>query len=239
MSSPSCSRRSFMRLCGTAAAAAAGAGLAGELQATAPVRLVWADGSPVTAKTLQARTEYLFFYPYRSTPCFLLRLSSPAPGVDLNTENGHRYRWQGGSGPDRSLVAYSAICAHKLTHPSKAVSFIGYRPDPVGYLDPGNQFVRRGDVIQCCSEHSIYNPAEGARVLSGPAPQPLAAVDLRESEGGLEVAGVYGGRLFERFFERFGFRLGMDFGDPAYREPVAGEAQLMLTEDYTLQRIQC
>jgi len=33
-------------------------------------------------------------------------------------------------------------------------------------------------VIHCCSEHSQYDPAEGARVVAGPAPQPLAAILL-------------------------------------------------------------
>ena len=33
-------------------------------------------------------------------------------------------------------------------------------------------------VIHCCADHSVYDPAEGARVVSGPAPQPLAAILL-------------------------------------------------------------
>jgi hypothetical protein len=137
------------------------------------------------------------------------------------------------------LVAFSAICAHRLTHPAKSVSFIGYRREPVGYLNDEQEVVQRAGVIQCCSEHSIYDPAAGAKVVSGPAAQPLAAVDLRLTADGLEAGGVYGGQLFERFFDEFGFRLGLEFGESSYRQPVGDRALVMRTEDYTRQRVQC
>ena len=76
-------------------------------------------------------------------------------------------------------------------------------------------------------------------MLSGPAPQPLATVDLRQVGNELQVEGVYGGGLFERFFENFGFRLGMEFGEPGYREPVTGHTVLMQTDQYTSQRVRC
>lgn len=228
-----------MRLCGSTAAAVAGAGLAGELQATQPVKLRWGDGKPVTWQTMEVETEYLFFYPYRSTPCFLLRLNTPAEPIHLATADGRRYRWQGGVGPNRSLVAFSAICAHRLTHPSKSVSFIGYRREPVGYLNKEHEVVQRAGIIQCCSEHSIYDPGAGARVISGPAAQPLAAVDMRLAAGELEVSGIYGGQLFDNFFEEFGFRLGLEFGERDYRQPIGDHAVVMRTEDYTRQRVQC
>ena len=34
----------------------------------------------------------------------------------------------GGIGRDKSVVSFSAICAHKLSHPSRNISFINYRP---------------------------------------------------------------------------------------------------------------
>ena len=239
MSNSSVSRRNFVRLCGSAAAAMASPSLAGELKPTRPVALQWSDGTPVTVASLVTDVEYLFFYPYYSTPCFLLRLSSPTAPVDLTTESGRLYRWRGGVGPDRSLVAFSAICAHRLTHPSKAVSFIGYRSDPVGILDQKGRLVRRAGVILCCSEHSIYDPAAGAKVISGPAGQPLAAVDLRDRVDVLEVMGVYGGQLFDRFFEHFGFRRALEFGEHRYQQPVLGESVVMRVEEYTRQQVRC
>ena len=37
-------------------------------------------------------------------------------------------------------------------------------------------------MIHCCSEHSEYDPATGARVLGGPAPQPLSAILLEHDK---------------------------------------------------------
>ena len=42
---------------------------------------------------------------------------------------------------------------------------------------------RRGSVIHCCADHSVYDPAAGARVVAGPAPQPLAGDRARARRG--------------------------------------------------------
>ena len=94
------------------------------------VRLLDADGGALTASRLAVNEEYLFFYPYVSTPCFLLRLEKPPAAAKLQTAAGDHYRWPGGAGSaseGASVVAFAAICAHKLSYPSKPVSFIGYR----------------------------------------------------------------------------------------------------------------
>ncbi|MEZ5740855.1 MAG: hypothetical protein R3E68_16275 [Burkholderiaceae bacterium] len=57
----------------------------------------------------------------------------------------------------------------------------------------------------------VADPAHGAAVLSGPAPQPLAAIDLAELDGVLVARGVYGGLLFDQYFERFGERLMLEY----------------------------
>jgi Rieske Fe-S protein len=203
------------------------------------VQLVDGHNRPLMIDSLQPEQEYIFFYPYVSTPCFLLDLGTATHPVELQTAGGRHYQWQGGTGPNASIVAFAAICAHKLSYPSKPVSFIGYRQQPIGFLDKkNNKIVQRSAVIQCCSEHSIYDPAEGARVLSGPAPQPLTSVALEEQGGELFVTGVYGGLVYDRFFERFGFRLELDFGEKA-RELVSGTAWVRTTQEFTQQRIQC
>ncbi len=204
------------------------------------VALVAEGGRPLGCGDLKREQEYVFHYPYATTPCFLIKLKAPAFGpVALETEDGDRYEWPGGVGPDRSVVSFSAICAHRMTHPSESVSFIGYRDRPVGYLTGENRVVRRAGVIQCCSEHSIYDPASGAKVLSGPAPQPLAAVELVIQDDQLFAQGVYGGALFERFFETFGFRLAVEFGEDKVRQPVQDQALVAPIERYTRNRISC
>ena len=235
-----------MKACGAALAALAGTSharpaLAGPRVSFSPAELVGADGIPLTCDALPRGQELVFNYPYETTPCFLIKLEQPTAGpVRLETENGEHYEWQGGVGPDRSVVAFCAICAHRMTHPTRQVSFIGYRrelgEDAASQLAPAPP----SGVIQCCSEQSIYDPANGARVLSGPAAQPLAAVDLRVADDGRLLAqGVYGGTLFDRFFEEFGFRLAMDFGEDNVRREVAGRSVALPIEQYTSNRVSC
>ena len=60
-------------------------------------------------------TNLIFHYPYAATPCFLLNLGRPLSlPAELKTAAAQPYRWPGGVGPQRSIVAYSAICAHQL-----------------------------------------------------------------------------------------------------------------------------
>ena len=139
----------------------------------ARVQLTDERGRPLNAASLVAGRNYIFHYPFESTPCFLLNLGKPTVrDVQLKTENGSAYQWAGGVGPNRSVVGYSAICAHRMSYPTPQISFISYREKSTAGA------AGRPNTIHCCSEHSQYDPAAGAKVLSGPAPQPLAAILL-------------------------------------------------------------
>ncbi|MGZ5083938.1 MAG: hypothetical protein ACXWHB_03480 [Usitatibacter sp.] len=231
-------RRHFVRICAGSAAGAAwvdtaqGAALAS--RSYRRVKLVDEAQQPVRIAQLRAGATYVFDYPYQATPAFLLRLDTPVtPGVLLKTEGGEAYPWQGGIGPDRAVVAYSAICAHKMTYPTKQVSFIGYRdaPSPVA---------GRGKVITCCSDRSVYDPAAGARVVSGPAPQPLATILLEYEPKADEVfaTGTFGGEMFAEFFRKYEFRLQLEMGNRA-RAAVDGTAVVRRLENYSTQWAQC
>ena len=175
-------RRKFLKLCAaTGALVAARPELLGrQARASTPLpasRLVDTGGRPLDPDSLEVGESYVFHYPFVTTPCFLINLGKPVGPVDgLKTEDGQQYRWPGGAGPRRSVVAFSAICAHKMSYPTKTVSFINYRSDPVKFVDGGRQPAQREHVIYCCSEKSVYDPEDGARVLGGPAPQPLVAL---------------------------------------------------------------
>ena len=53
-------------------------------------------------RTLAARTNYVFHYPFAGTPCFLLRLAQAVTApVTLQREDGASYAWNGGVGPGR------------------------------------------------------------------------------------------------------------------------------------------
>ncbi len=231
-------RRDFVKLCAASAASGAlpTAAEAATLKARLYRRALLVDerGQPIRAAQLRGGVNYVFEYPYAATPCFLLRLAKPAAGgIDLRTEGGGAYRWEGGAGPDRAIVAYSAICAHKLTYPTRQVSFIGYRDGPSPVAGPGK-------VITCCSDRSVYDPAAGARVVAGPAPQPLATIllehDAKRDE--LFATGTFGGEMFDQFFQKFGFRLELEMGDRA-KAAVDGRATVRELANYSAQWAQC
>jgi arsenite oxidase small subunit len=231
-------RRGFIKFC-AASAASAGAGLPALAADARPQmygrsRLVDEKGRPLLAKAIPANRNLIFHYPYASTPCFLLNLGKPAKAsAQLRTADNEPYEWKGGVGPGRSIVAYSAICAHRMTYPTKDISFISYRAEKsVGS--------KHASVIHCCSEHSQYDPADGGRVLAGPAPQPLAAIllDYSRETDELHAVGTLGGEMFRQFFEKFEFRLAMEHGAAA-REVVNGRCVVQALENYCKQQVKC
>ncbi|HUP98102.1 MAG TPA: hypothetical protein VM073_09180 [Usitatibacter sp.] len=231
-------RREFVTACAAAASGAAlpdisqAANLSARLYKRA--KLVDERGAPLRIGQLPVGRNYVFDYPYSSTPCFLIRLHAPAAaGAELKTETGFTYRWDGGIGAGKDVVAYSAICAHKLTYPTKQVSFIGYRDEP-------SPAAPKGRVIACCSDRSVYDPAAGARVVSGPAPQPLATILLEHDPKADEVfaVGTFGGEMFAEFFKRFEFRLQLEVG-PRMRNAVEGTAVVRELETYSTQWAKC
>jgi arsenite oxidase small subunit len=197
-------------------------------------RLVDSSGRPLRARELPANRNFIFHYPFAGTPCFLLNLGRPTkPAAKLKTADKQSYEWPGGVGEQRSIVAYSAICAHRLTYPTREISFISYREEK----SAGSRFAH---VIHCCSEHSQYDPAEGAKVLAGPAPQPLAAIllDYDATSDGLYATGTLGGELFNEFFTKYEFRLALDFqGRP--KTAVAESCVVSELTDYCRQQVKC
>jgi arsenite oxidase small subunit len=231
-------RRDFVQAC---AASAAGAALPTAADAAAlrartypHARLADEARQPIQLSRLRVGVNYVFDYPFSATPCFLLRLDRPtAGGIDLKTEAGETYRWEGGIGADKSVVAYSAICAHKMTYPTRQVSFIGYRDQP-------SPVAGKGKVITCCSDRSVYDPSAGARVVAGPAPQPLATILLEHDPktDGIVAVGTFGGEMFAEFFRKYEFRLQMEMG-PRARSAVEGITIVRELANYSTQWAQC
>jgi hypothetical protein len=128
-----------------------------------------------------------------------------------------------------------------MSHPARAVSFINYRHHAVRFRNKDEAITQRSQVIYCCSEKSVYDPMQGARVLGGPAPQPLAAILLEydERDGSLYAAGSYGGEMFDRFFEKFSFRLELEFNTANVREEVANTAAVVPLAQYCQTQVLC
>ena len=231
-------RRTFLGGC-AALPGALGAGAWAAPDEAAPrlyerARLVGASGEPLKAAALAAETNYVFRYPYAGTPCFLLRLGRRVDAAArLRREDGTTYAWPGGVGPERSVVAFSAICAHQLAYPTRDVSFIGYQPQRSATAD--------AHVIHCCADHSVYDPAAGARVVAGPAPQPLAAIllDYDPATDGLAALGTVGPEQFDRFFAKYEFRLALEHGQGRARRPVGATTTVTELAHYCRQTIRC
>src|ERR1051325_3210462 len=163
-------RREFVKFCAASALAGGSEALAADSQPHLYTRakLVDEKGAPLRAGAIPANQNLIFHYPFAATPCFLLSLGKPvAASVQLKTAENQIYEWNGGVGPGRSVVAYSAICAHKLSYPTRDISFISFRAKR-------RPRTRSAWVILCCPEHSQSARGAGAGGGGGPPPQPLA-----------------------------------------------------------------
>jgi hypothetical protein len=127
-----------------------------------------------------------------------------------------------------------------MTYPTPKVSFIKYHHDKPASTSTGWNSRTQEGVIHCCSEGSVYDPAAGAKVLAGPARQPLAAVELSFDEAeGLTAAGTYGGDMFDRFFAEFEFQLMLQHGTDNVRQPVDGTTPVWPLEEYSANERIC
>ena len=234
-------RRAFIRACaGTVATAAVSGSVierlasAGELVSYTKSRLMDADGKPIKASALSTAEAYLFNYPMKSTPCLLIKLDRAANPTDLKTEAGEAYAWQGGGGPDKDIVAYCAICAHQMAYPMKNLTVISYQAGQ-------SERAGRKGVITCCAHGSVYDPAKGAEVVFGPAPQPLAAIklDYDPADDSLYATGVYGGNRFDDFIKAYKADLMAQFGRGEYKQPVDVNVQTVLLSKYSGAVVAC
>ena len=233
-------RRSFLRVCAGCAALGASPieSAPGPVtpRAYSRVRLVDERRQPLRAASLVVGRNYIFHYPFQGTPCFLINLGKPTlQNVSLATEGGGPYRWPGGVGPQRAIVAYSAICTHRMTYPTRQISFISYRERSTAGA------AARLNTIHCCSEHSEYDPASGARVVSGPAPQPLPSIVLEydAASDGLHATGTLGGDLYNAFFSKYELRLELDYGGGRARQRAEDVSVVTELASFCKQQVRC
>ena len=232
-------RRQFLSACAAIAGASGVGAVNGEWASATPrlytrTQLIDQHGEPIKVAALATRTNYVFQYPFAGTPCFLLNLGRPLVGADkMLRADGSPYVWSGGVGRRHSVVAYSAICAHKLAYPTREVSFIKFQPERSPTSD--------GNVIHCCADHSVYDPSAGARVLSGPAPQPLAAIllDYDAERDELAALGTVGAEQFDAFFTKYDFKLALEYGQGRARAPVGATTVVRELTQYCRQTVQC
>jgi Rieske Fe-S protein len=204
------------------------------LVSTPRVRLVDSQGKPVKAGKLEKEKAYVFPFPYLATPCYLLRLDQAVAGHTLTTAAGQEYSWPGGVGPENSIVAFLAICTHLMTHPTRKNSFLNYHSEK-------DELSGKERVITCCAHGSVFDPASGAKVVTGPAPQPLTTIVLEHDAktDGLYATGSLGADIFADFFHNFRRDLIDEYGRGQARKEVSDTTTLLPIEEYTHNVIYC
>ncbi len=240
-------RRQFSHLCASLLAgaaaldAAATTGKQASVDAWPATALTDSLGTPLRFQDLAIGSSHVFHYPYRTTPCFLIRLNAaPDGGASLTDRAGNQYTWQGGAGDDQTLVAFSAICTHKMSHPAKPISHLNFRSNAKQITKRDGTRQTRAQLITCCSEYSIYDATKGAEVINGPATQPLTSIVLDiNADGQILATGTRGGHIYDEFLQKFGLRQSMEQGiaDPSQLADATTIAVPAAT--YSKQQILC
>jgi Rieske Fe-S protein len=182
------------------------------------VQLVGADGAPIKTSDLKKETNYMFNYPHVGTP-----------------EEGDEYLWKSGVGAKRTIVAYSAICSHQLAHPTPSDSFLQYVQK-----DKKTMAYKHSGVIVCSSHLSAFEAKEGAKRLSGPAVDPLAAIVLEVAEDDtIWAVGVLGADRFHAYFKTFKPEFKEFYGGKRKaKKLVKISAKTVVLNEYTKEIIQ-
>ena len=198
------------------------------------VMLTDAQGNPLSLSTLEKEKAYIFNYPYVSTPCMLLDLKKKTrQDVTLKSAEGETYVWKGGVGHFKTLVAFSAICSHQLSHPTPETNFITYSGDKK------TMTCDKKGVIVCGSHLSAFNPREGAKEIAGPAEEALASIVLEvDKDEKIWAVGVLGPDKFHDYFKAFKDEFKEFYGGKRKaKKLVEGEATALSIENYSTEVI--
>ncbi len=236
-------RRGFIKTCTVVAAASLASpslfantltAREGSFKAYKKAILLKKGGEPLKPEDIDPKKQYLFFYPHRATPCILVNLGREVPPTEVRLSDGTTYRWQGGVGPHKSIVAYCAICPHQMSYPTPEFSFINYYPPGVQ-----SKAVKRDGVIHCCAHLSVFDPEKGGSVISGPAPFPLTAIVLSYEGGKLYALGTLGKELYEDFFDVFKPDLRKIYGSTGVAKELVDKCEVSEVEEYAKEVIRC
>jgi len=199
------------------------------------VQLKDAEGKALKAAALVVEENYIFMYPHAATPAIMVNLSSPADkNVKLKAEDGTEYIFKGGTGAKGTLVAYSAICPHQLTHPQKSMSMFQYVDEKGKTLA-----YDKGGVFVCTSHLSAFEPKQGGKVVGGPANQGLAQIVLEiDADDNIWAVAVLGPVKFQDFFDAFKQDLKAVYGRRGAKKLVKTEAKVEPLKNFSAELIQ-
>jgi arsenite oxidase small subunit len=194
-----------------------------------------AEGNPLKASTLVKEQNYVFMYPHAATPAILVDLPEPTQkDVKLKAEDGTEYLFKGGAGAKGTIVAYSAICQHQLTHPTEKMTMFQYVPTSGKTLA-----YDKAGVFVCTSHLAAYDPNQGGKVVGGPAKQGLAQIVLEvDADDNIWAVAVLGPSKFQEFFDAFKQELKEVYGRRGAKKLVKDEIKVQKLENFTKEIIQ-
>lgn len=186
-------------------------------------------GKPLLASSLDTSDAYIFHYPYVSTPCFLINLGKAVPAQSINGE-----KWPGGVGKQQSVVAFSAICSHQFSYPTKKIAFINYNPNKTKVADSAQTIV-------CCAHQTVFDPSKGAQVITGPTKVPLTTIVLEydQSKDQLYAVATMGKDYYGDFFRAYKRDLIDLYGRGKAKHKVENNSVALLHSAYTTQKALC
>jgi arsenite oxidase small subunit len=238
-------RRGFLKSCMTTASVigASPTILASQVGSFTPYNKVLIkqnNGMPMNSHAFDKNKGLIIHYPYVTTPCFLIDLGKPIHG---NSEPGQEpgSTWPGGVGHNKSIVAFSAICTHKLSYPTRTVSFINFRDEKISFRNNHDESETGTQLIHCCSERSVYDPSKGASVVGGPAPVALTVIVLEYDSvtDRLFATGTSGAEQYQRFFEKFSYRIKLDYQIEKIDLLAKDSSVAYPADTFSTNRIQC
>lgn len=234
-------RRGFFKLSGAAAAIVIAPSLItetlraddGSLYETYDkIMLKDAEGNPLKSANLVKEENYVFNFPHVATPCILVQLDGPADKTaKLKADDGTEYIFKGGAGKDGSIVAYSAICPHQLTHPQPDTTFFQYVPTGTKTLSYDKAV---GGVFVCSSHLSAFTPKDGGRRVTGPATEGLTQIVLEvDKDDVIWAVGAVGPNKFHQFLTSFKSDLKKEYGRNKAKKLVKTEAQVTTLKNFS------
>ena len=77
--------------------------------------------------------------------------------------------------------------------------------------------------------------------MSGPAPQPLAAILLEHdpADDGIHAIGTVGAEQFDAFFDKYKAKLALEYGESRARRSVGDTTTVRELSNYCRTTIQC
>ena len=181
----------------------------------ARARLVDVHGAPIRLRALAAETNYVFHYPFAATPCLLLKLAGAVTVARrrCSREDGDDVRLAGRRGTASATSSRSPRSARTSSRIRRARC----RSSATSASAPRRP-ARRSSIAAPTTASTI--PRQGARVVAGPAPQPLAAILLEYDAARRRAVRARHGRApssSTRSSRSTRFKLALEYGGKARR----------------------